>query len=210
LHNLAPDALDRYLTFQLLYMEKKTKIRPPMGRAWGWSMSLLLAILLLSGVTAAAQSPQFRKWNLGAVLGSSPVNGGTLLPSLRGYYGRMSLEVAPYPFCMGAGVTYHHPVSLFKQRMRLSLDATAYAARRNSHYFVIFPGVKFISNRSDVGVLVGPSFYFLKRMCLQTMLGVAYVAPYGEQPFNSFPRNPYVGEQAAISLEIQLFNSFQQ
>lgn len=181
-----------------------------MDRALGWSRSLLMVALLLLGVAASAQSPQFRQWNLGAALGSSPINGGTLLPTARGYYGRMSLEVAPYPFCMGASVTYHHPIYMFKQRMRLSLDATAYGARRNSHYFVIFPDVKYITNRTDVGLLVGPSFYFLKRMSLQTMLGVGYISPYGEQPFNSFPGRSYVGEQASISLEIQLFNTFQQ
>src|SRR6188768_4099475 len=111
----------------------------------------------------------------------------------------MSLEAAPYPFCLGAAVTYHHPVAMFKQRLRISLDATAYGARRNNKYFVTFPDVKYIANRSDLGLLVAPSIYFLKRMSVQPMLGVAYVAPYGEQPSGSFPGSSYFGEQAAIS-----------
>jgi hypothetical protein len=187
-----------------------TVIRPPMDMKEMRTRFILLAFLLFLTISASAQTPQFRKWNLGAVLSSSPLNAGTLLPSLRGHYGRMSLEVAPYPFCMGAAVTYHYPISLFKQRLNISFDASAYGARRSNQYFVTFLDVKHIANRSDLGLLVGPSFYFLSRMSLQAMLGVAYVAPYGEQPYGSYPGVGYLGTQAAISLEIKIFNSFLQ
>lgn len=98
-----------------------------------------------------------------------------------------------------------------EKKIHFNLDATLFAARQNGKYWVTFPIFRHMNNQTNVGLLAGPSFYFLKRCSLQGMLGAAWISQYGEREFQHFPGTKnYIFEQAAISFEVRLFNNFAQ
>ncbi len=190
-------------------IKNHSHLRPPR-----WHVAAVFSIFLLFFAVnddLSAQRPQFRKWNLGAVESISPLNGLSGLPTVRGHYRNWSAEVSPYPFCVGLGATYHLPVWTILKKIHFNLDATLFAARQNGKYWVTFPFFRHMNNQTNVGLLAGPSFYFLKRCSLQGMLGAAWISQYGEREFQHFPGTKnYIFEQAAISFEVRLFNNFAQ
>jgi hypothetical protein len=184
-------------------------LQPPRWLAMALTGFVLL--FLLNAAETFAQRPQFRKWNLGAVESISPLNAMSGLPTLRGHYRNFSAEVSPYPFCWGLATTYHLPVWTILKKIHFNIDATLFAARQNGDYWVTFPFFQHMNNQNNVGLLAGPSVYFLKRCSLQGMLGAAWISQYGEHEFQHFPGTKnYIFEQAALSFEVRLFNNFAQ
>lgn len=202
------DHCPTFLSSNHIRMQKDKTTPSPLARA---ARRLGLALVLLGAALAAqAQRPQFSKWNAGLVLGRGPLNGDTWMPTLRGHMGPWSLELAPYAFASSVAASYHHALPFLKRRATVSLDGTAYFTRQNSLYYLTFPQLRSFQNLNEVGLLAGPSFYFLKRARFQFMLGAGYEMPFGEQPLHQFPRYAHLIEKAAISLEYALFKTFAQ
>ena len=188
----------------------KNPTRSPRARmhARAFIFSLLLA---LGCATLSAQRPQFREWNFGAAAGLSPINAYAGLPTLSAHHNNISLELSPIPVAAGIRATYHFPVWTLFKKLNFNLDASVYAAHQNGKYRLTFPIKNHLHDENQIGMLAGPSIYFLKRCNIQALAGVGLISQYGDTEFRYTNTNgSYFREQAAISLEVRLFNTFAQ
>ena len=175
-------------------------------------LALMLALLIFGGLsqTLNAQRPQFRKWNLSTGIGLSPLNAGTCLPTLSGHFRGLALEIAPYVFNVGAAASYQFPVWTLFKKFHFNLGAKAYFARQNNRYFVLFPRFFSPVNQNQVGLLAGPTIYFLRRFSLEVAAGAAWMRRFGLQEYFSYPTNrSFLISQGSITLNCRLFKTFQ-
>jgi hypothetical protein len=178
-----------------------------MPRAWWWL--LVIGCWISLDVSAQSPRPQFRKWNVGLVEGLSPLNAYSGLPTVSGHFRNLSVEVSPYVFNMGIAANYHFLVLTAFKKLRFTIDGTAFFARQNASYFLAYPSVIHMENKTFTGLMGGASVYFLKRFCTQFLLGSYYVGHYGPQELqSSADAKNYFLESAAISVQFRLFNNF--
>ena len=176
-----------------------------------WSRAFALGLFLLLGLSAGAQRPQFRSWNVGIVEGFSPLNANSGLPTVSGHLGRWGAELSPYAFNYGLGINHHFPVLTIFKKVHFTIDANAFFARQNANYFTTFPAVRVMDNSMRTGLMAGPSVYFLSRFSAQLLLGAQRFIPYGPEelhPFVTIKNRIY--EAGSISLQCRLFKNFAQ
>ncbi len=192
-------------------MKISSGIRPPEIVVAMWSKALALGLLLLLSLSAGAQRPQFRAWNIGIVEGFSALNANSGLPTVSGHLGRWSAELSPYAFNYGLGINHHFPVLTVFKKVHFTIDANAFFARQNANYFTTFPAVRTMENTMKTGLMGGTSVYFLQRFSAQLLIGAQYLAFYGPEELHFFanPTNR-VTESGSISLQCRLFKNFAQ